>query len=333
MGAVYEVEQPALKRSLALKMLDVRLDDGLMNDARLRERFVREASLLAGLDHPNTVRVYDYGVEGQHPYLVMELVRGVTLRHLMAAGRLPALRLVRLLRQVCASVHQAHEQGLIHRDLKPANILVVTDQAQDVVKVVDFGLVKQVDEPLDEITGGGKILGTPQYMAPEQIRDDDPDRRCDIYAMGVLLFKGLTDAYPFPQKGGSKVLMAHLTQIPSTLAEADPHLAVPSLLQWTVTQCLRKRREDRFADAGELQRALKLCEAALLDESTATLARPALVEGRLVVTPVSAPPASSRALWMSLAGFSVVLLVMLLGLAVGYGAALAMGVSLPSEAL
>ena len=315
MGVVYEADQVQLGRAVALKVLDAR--PGQVSAHNIDQRFLREASLLSRLSHPNTVRVFDYGVEEGRPYLVMELIRGPTLRKLLQQGPLDPLRAVRIAWQVCGSLQEAHHAGVIHRDLKPANVLVTkAPDGSDRVKVVDFGLVKEI-QGATEMTADGLILGTPQFMAPEQIRSLPLDQRCDVYAMGVLLFKCLTGSYPHPQGDPTSVLMAHLKQAPQTLAGAGVDL--PGTLQWTLDRCLAKDRDERFIDARELQRALRLCEAALLDEATATLAHPVLIDGRIDL-PDPTPTARGWALrgGLLIVGLVALTATMFLGLAAGY---------------
>ncbi len=318
MGVVYEAEQVQLGRAVALKVLDARPSQ--VSTHNIRARFLREASLLSKLNHPNTVRVYDYGVEEDRPFLVMELVQGVTLRELLAEGVMPALRAVRICQQVCGSLHEAHRSGVIHRDLKPANVLISRGlEGDDLVKVVDFGLVKEIHGAI-EMTGEGLILGTPQFMAPEQIQAQPLDQRCDIYAMGVLLFRCISGKYPHAQGDPATVLMAHLKDPPRKLVDVSPALQLPEPVQWTIDKCLAKNRDDRFVDARELVRSLKLCEAALLDEATATLARPVLVDGR-VDLPADAPEAGRSLVSqvaLGLVGIFAIVLTMFLGLVFGY---------------
>ena len=318
MGAVYEAEQIPLGRLVAVKILDANPIEPRLSSEHAGARFLREASLLSKLTHPNTVRVYDYGVEMNRPFLVMELIRGSTLRQLLSGKKLDPLRTLRIARQVCASLHEAHQLGLIHRDLKPANILVTQDaDGADVVKVVDFGLVKEIEGAV-EMTEEGLILGTPQFMAPEQIRAEPLDQRCDIYAMGVLLFRSLTGHYPLAQGDPSSVLMSHLKDTPKSFAEVDPTLEVPDPVEWTVRRCLAKAREDRFLDAWELRRALAICEAALLDDGNATVNLLTLVQGRVVI------PSMARRLFrvdQRMVGVVVLLgllFTMLFGFVVGY---------------
>ncbi|MCA9491236.1 MAG: serine/threonine protein kinase, partial [Myxococcales bacterium] len=187
MGVVYEAIQEPLGRKVALKVLDIRAGDTSATAAnRHRERFLREASLLSALSHPNTVRVFDFGVHDGLTYLVMEYVDGPTLREILRAGPMDPLRAVRITRQICGSLDEAHERGKVHRDLKPANVMIARDQdGEDLVKVVDFGLVKEMEDAV-HMTGDNMMVGTPMYMAPEQIRGRKVDQRCDIYALGVV---------------------------------------------------------------------------------------------------------------------------------------------------
>ncbi|MEN0065220.1 MAG: serine/threonine-protein kinase [Myxococcota bacterium] len=324
MGVVYEAEQLQLNRTVAIKVLAASPHQVSARD--LSVRFLREASLLSKLSHPNTVRVFDYGVEDDRPFLVMEFVRGPTLRQLVNAGPIEPLRLLRIANQICGSLSEAHGIGIIHRDLKPANVLIAEGKdGTDLVKVVDFGLVKEV-EGASEMTADGLILGTPQFMAPEQIRGHALDQRCDVYAMGVLLFKCLTGEYPFPHAGPAAVLEAHLMKTPRAIREVLPELDIPSAVQWTIDRCLAKDRTQRFIDAGQLQRALRLCEAGLLDESTSTFASPVLVDGKIDVRPIkrAQPQRTSRRLKIALllAGLAV---AMSAGLVAGYGLTIQLG--------
>ncbi|MEO0606231.1 MAG: serine/threonine-protein kinase [Myxococcota bacterium] len=316
MGVVYEAEQTQLGRPVALKVLSA--SPLQVSSKDLGARFLREASLLSKLHHPNTVRVFDFGVEDGRSYLVMEFVPGPTLRQIANAGPVDPLRLVRIAWQICGSLAEAHQTGIIHRDLKPANVLIAEDKhGTDVVKVVDFGLVKEV-EGAAEMTAEGLILGTPQFMAPEQIRGRALDQRVDVYAMGVLLFKCLTGEYPFPHTGPAAVLEAHLGQTPRTVAEVAPGLQLPGVLQWTIDRCLAKDRSARFLDAGQLQRSLRLCEASLVDERTTTFAQPVLRDGRMDIETLAPPTRRTPRLAKLAILVAGLVVTMLSGLGAGY---------------
>ena len=279
-GRVYAAEQIALHRSVALKIL---APVELSRPERNRDRFLREASQLARLSHPNTVRVFDHGVEQDQSFIVMEYIEGPTLQALLVDTRLDPVRAVRLARQICGSLGEAHELGLVHRDLKPANVLVARGaHNEDLVKVVDFGLVKDVEDAV-HTTGEGQMVGTPMFMAPEQIRGQKLDQRCDVYALGVLLYRAITGYYPFADTLPAAVMMSHLNDAPLGFAAVAEELDLPECVEWTVLRCLEKDRNARFANVRELQRALKMCEASLLDDSTASLTRLDLVDGRVVL--------------------------------------------------
>lgn len=265
MGCVYQARQDPLDRPVAIKVLDPK---GATEDAEtFQARFAREASTLARLQHPNSVRVYDFGEWRNHTYLVMEYVDGYSLRRLQAGGPVPATRLLHIATQICDALQEAHALGLIHRDLKPANVLLTRHAgALDVVKVVDFGLAKEFHGS-DDLTMAGQVLGTPMYMAPEQIRDEAVDQRTDIYALGVLMYRALTGKTPFEKGKAMKVLMAHLKQAPPSFAEANPAVDVPPALEWVVQTCLAKKPEHRFANVVELKKALEAVKLAYEEPS------------------------------------------------------------------
>lgn len=307
-GRVYVAEQTSIGRSIALKIL---APTELARPEKSRDRFLREASQLARLSHPNTVRVFDHGVENDQSFIAMEYIEGPTLAALLSDTRLDPVRAVRIARQICGSLGEAHELGLIHRDLKPANVLVAKGaHNEDLVKVVDFGLVKDVEDAV-HTTGEGLMVGTPMYMAPEQIRGQKLDQRCDVYALGVLLYRAITGHYPFADKLPAAVMMSHLNDAPLRFGAVAAELDLPESVEWTVMRCLEKDRENRFANVRELQRALKLCEASLLDETTASLTQLRLLEGRVVLPEaiygrMPVPVSVRRKVWLRAAGIALV---------------------------
>lgn len=287
MGAVYLARQRRLDRHVAVKLLDL---EGTTDEPEiLVERFHREAAILARLRHANTVRVFDAGEWRGRLYLVMEHIEGGSLKRLFSTGPVPAPRLVHVVRQIAAALHEAHALGLIHRDLKPANILLTRIAHQsDVVKVVDFGLAKDCFG-CAELTSEGRVLGTPMYMAPEQVRDESADGRADLYAIGVLMFVGLTGQHPFSLGPASQVMVAHLDEAVPTFSEVAPHLHLPPVVEWTVRTALAKDRSERFASAVELDKALVLCLRALTGKPVPDVR---LVDGSVVV---EEPPAAAEA--------------------------------------
>jgi len=194
MGAVYAARQTSLERNVALKLLPAELS----HDAAAAERFRREARALAQLSHPNIVAIYDFGeTPGGSFYFVMEHVEGADLHRLIRDGKLPLAKALDVVRQVCDALEFAHSRGIVHRDIKPANILV---DPLGRVKVSDFGLAMLVTDPSPEaspsMTRG--VVGTPEYIAPEQRRGDGPvDHRADIYSLGVMLYEMLTGSIPY----------------------------------------------------------------------------------------------------------------------------------------
>ncbi|MDG1483465.1 MAG: serine/threonine-protein kinase [Myxococcota bacterium] len=270
MGKVYEAEQRPLSRTVAIKILDVREEQ--VEGEGFAERFLREASVLARLSDPNTVRIYDFGLWEGRSYLVMEFIDGQPLSHVVRRQPLPPLEAISIAMQICSSLSEAHKLGVVHRDLKLSNILVIRkDNGRWLAKVIDFGLVKDVVEDTSELTAVGQILGSPMYMAPEQIRSENIDQRVDLYALGVVLYRMLLCQRPFIQKGTPGLLFAHLNQPPRSFAEAAPGVVVPDCLEWTVMRCLEKDAAARFATAGELRRALKACRIAIEEPTLSTL--------------------------------------------------------------
>ena len=331
MGSVYEAVQTPLGRQVALKVLDIRPDhrERPGADKKDRKRFLREASLLSRLTHPNTVRVFDYGLQDDTPYIVMELVPGDTLAQILKkTGRLQPLRAVHIAQQICGALGEAHDFGVVHRDLKPANVLVSHGPGATDIKVVDFGLVKEMRDAV-EMTADGALIGTPMYMSPEQIRGEAIDQRCDIYALGVTLYLMTTGRVPFQEKQTAALLLAHIQDPPPPFATVPGAPTVPQLEQ-VVLRCLAKRPEDRFADADEVFRALCLCEAVMtgqVQSNTALVVRHGRVELPMHINvPTNAGVIDSRTLQRTrrrrmLARAGAVMVVLtgtLLALVIGY---------------
>ena len=251
MGVVYRGERLKLGRIVAIKVMHEELPAELSS----RQRFETEATAMAKLEHPHCAAVIDVGVHGNMPFVVMDYVAGETLRDLVANGPLPMARAVELVRQVLSGLAHAHEQGIIHRDIKPANIVVSQKSGLgDHVKILDFGLARITDAP--KVTTG-IVVGTPAYMAPEQIRGTAIDHRADLYSAGVLLFELLTAAKPFvsPKDDPVEVCSMHLKVPPPTLAATQPGIEFGEL-EAIVARALSKKPEDRYASAGEFAAAL-----------------------------------------------------------------------------
>jgi len=263
MGEVYRAEHTLLKRPCAIKLIK----QGEGADATMLARFEREVRSTARLTHSNTVQIYDYGrTDDGTFYYVMELLPGGSLEALVAEhGPLPPERVVHFLRQTCRALEEAHALGLVHRDLKPANIFAAERGGVfDVTKLLDFGLVKHaaVDHPDDsKLTAEGSFSGSPLYMSPEQATSfGRVDGRGDIYALGAVAYFLLTGKPPFSGKHALEILMAHARDEAVPLSQLNRD--VPNDLEQVVRRCLEKKPEDRFQDAGALERALAECECA-----------------------------------------------------------------------
>jgi serine/threonine-protein kinase len=262
MGRVYKARQQPLGREVALKVLDPRHQGEL--DPEFQARFFLEASTSAKLSHPNTVTVFDYGKTNDDIYfIVMELVEGRTLAAMLKdEAPIDPERAVHIAVQIARSLREAHGIGVIHRDLKPANVLLARHADEtDFVKVLDFGLVKNVAED-DELTQAGLFMGSPKYMAPEQIQGGMVDGRTDVYALGVMLYLMLTGRVPFDRPNQVQILMAHMREAVPPITR-DDGVPVPPSLQQVVLRCLAKDADARFANMNELINALKHAGSAM----------------------------------------------------------------------
>jgi serine/threonine-protein kinase len=254
MGVVYRGVSLTVDRAVAVKLMHA----SLPGEMAARERFQREAKLMALVDHPHCVSVIDYGLHHGKPYLVMEMVRGRSLYEVLAEQRRIAVpRAADILRQVLSGLAYAHEQGIIHRDIKPANIMITPKAPLGVhVRILDFGLAR-LRESSTSLTDG-LAVGTPSYMSPEQCRGDTLDVRVDIYACGIVLFEMLTGRKPFVAKDPIAIVKHQLETPPPRLADvADGEFGE---LEAVVARALAKAPADRFASANAMSDAI---EAAL----------------------------------------------------------------------
>ncbi|KFE64681.1 TonB family protein [Hyalangium minutum] len=267
MGKVYKAMQAPLDRVVALKVLNPSFPS--TKDPGFQQRFLREASLTSKLRHPNTVTVIDYGQsEDGIYYIAMEYLEGRTLAQALAqSGSLPWSRVIAIVQQVCRSLREAHGIGIVHRDLKPANIMLLNESDQDLVKVLDFGLVKYIAENEaqaalnPEITQSGTFLGSPQYMAPEQARNVS-DARSDIYSLGVVMYQMLQGRPPFIARDHLELIFAHCKEPPPPFNSLRPHHPVPADIEHVVMRCLEKDPARRYQSMDEMLEALRTANMA-----------------------------------------------------------------------
>jgi len=268
MGEVYKATHTMLARPAAVKLIRAETlggSDGEGGQLAMR-RFAREAEAAANLRSPHTVEVYDFGVtEDQTLYFVMEMLDGMDLETLVRQhGALPAGRVIHIVRQACESLEEAHVRGLVHRDIKPANIHVGrVGLRHDFVKVLDFGLVKEVKRPSADdtlITAKGIALGTPSYMAPELALGEEVDGRADIYALGCVTFYLLTGRLVFEADNPMRVMVKHVEEKPVP-PSARTDLPVPTSLDAAVLGCLAKDPATRTPSAAAFADGLTAAEA------------------------------------------------------------------------
>ena len=242
MGVVYRAYDLRLKRTVALKLVTPEL----ALDERFRERFTRETELAMSLEHPNVVPIHDAGEVAGRLYLAMRLVAGTDLRQLLRAeGALEPTRALAICRQLANALDAAHARALVHRDVKPSNVLL--DESEHVY-LTDFGLTRRLEEQGAQ-AGEGRSVGTPAYLAPEQIEGTPVDGRADVYSLGCLLYECLTGEPPF---AGSRleVAFAHLEEEPPTASERNPDL--PDAIDAVIRRALAKSPEDRFPTCAAL---------------------------------------------------------------------------------
>ena len=263
MGDVYLGEHLLLKRTCAIKL--IRPEQA--GDPTTLSRFEREVQAMATLTHWNTVEVYDYGRTSDGTfYYVMEYLPGLGLQELVEEhGPLPPGRAIHFLRQVCAALKEAHAIGLIHRDIKPSNVIACQrGGVHDIAKLLDFGLVQDIGgftAGSDKLTMQGAVLGSPNYISPEQASGKNRiDPRTDIYSLGALAYFLVTGQTPFIRETAMELLAAHMKD--EVMPPHDLRPELPHDLEEVILMCLRKNPDDRFSDAEILDLALAACDSA-----------------------------------------------------------------------
>ncbi|MGH9837494.1 MAG: SUMF1/EgtB/PvdO family nonheme iron enzyme [Blastocatellia bacterium] len=305
MGTVYRATHVHLESEFAVKVLHPEM---VSYDGAI-ERFRREAKAARRIQHPNAIEVTDFGVTADNlVYLVMEIVEGRLLREMINEGRFEYHRTVELLCQVCAAIQAAHDNKVIHRDLKPDNIIIQRIGAQEMVKVLDFGIAKllEANHPAGEqraLTQQGMLIGTPQYMSPEQCQGRDLEPPSDIYSLGIIAYEMLCGQTPFVSQTQMGYIAKHLREEPRPLRSLAPR--VPASIERVIMRTLAKEPEDRPATASDFARELREAVREADERGNPASARDTLIESRpdgkatlAITTPktVSAPtdPAQSR---------------------------------------
>src|SRR6185503_4304704 len=222
-------------------------------------RFNREAANASKISHPNVAAVYDFGETPDGViFLAMEFVDGPPLTKVIEqAGALPAKRAAEIVRQTGEALAVAHDMGIVHRDLKPDNIMIArTRDGADLVKVVDFGIAKAAGVDAQKVTKTGLVVGTPDYMSPEQLAGDKLDGRSDLYSLALVAFNMLTGTLPFPSDSQQESMIMRLTDRPKTLGEMRPDVAWPADVQAVMDKALERDVAQRYQNATDFGRAL-----------------------------------------------------------------------------
>jgi serine/threonine-protein kinase len=255
MGDVWSAADMRINRQVAVKVLPRAYSE----DSSHRQRFMREARLLASLEHPNIVKVFDLGFDDEgHPYLVMELLHGRNLGDVLdAEGALQPRKACAITAGLLSALSAAHRSGVVHRDVKPDNAILATSGATQIVKLLDFGISRSFLNNADRVTDSGLVLGTPYYMPPEQIYGQPLDERSDVFAVGSTFYELLTGRTPVlfvADESPVKLFERLLSEDPP--APSEVREGVPGMLDAIVLRALAKKREDRFANCEQMRKAL-----------------------------------------------------------------------------
>jgi len=270
MGVVYKALDPVLNRHVAIKVMG----DAISRDDELRDRFLREARAAGSLQHPNVITIYDFGDVDGHPYIAMEYVEGIDLEDLLRSGTPLSLDAkLGIMIDVLNGLAYAHKRGVVHRDIKPANIRV---DEEGHARIMDFGIAHLNSSAMTKMTRTGIMLGTPNYMAPEQITGQEITARTDIFAAGAVLYEILTNARPFQADTLHAVLYKITSEKPPALATLLPGL--PASLDDVISKALAKEPNDRFGSATEMANELARVRATLSQAPTSAMSLHATIE-------------------------------------------------------
>ena len=307
MGDVYRCYDHGLEREVAVKVLAEQSD-------RMHQRFLAEAQAMARLNHPNIVAVYDVGMDGSRSYIIMEHVRGVTIREI-DRGAYTIDRAIDVVLQVLGALRYAHEMDVVHRDIKPGNVLISDD---DVVKVTDFGLARRISD-VGNLSQTSEIVGTIAYLPPERFMGKSGDRSGDLYSVGVLLYELLTGQLPFTENADDLVstMIAHVNETPMPARSLNPR--IPEALDHISAKLLDADPAHRFADAQELIDAIEALSKASAGDPSWRSRLPALRAAQGTRAPASAaesgyPSTEPKRLSGSASGYAEALSLMQRGI-------------------
>ena len=290
MGAVYLAEHVKMGRKSAIKVMSA----SMSQDADAVSRFNREANNASRIQHPNICAIYDFGETPDGlMYLAMEFIEGNSLNEILKkSGPMTLQRATHILRQTAEALHVAHEGGIVHRDLKPDNIMIAQQGGKDLVKVVDFGIAKAVggDESGQKVTKTGLVVGTPEYMSPEQLSGDKLDGRSDLYSLALVYYRMITGTLPFQAETSQETMIKRLTDDPMPLRQALPTANFPAGLQQVMDHALARYANDRYSDAVEFAKDVEASLVGIAPEGGATM----VVGAADMKTMVAGPPPKTR---------------------------------------
>ena len=297
MGQVYLAEHVRMGRKSAVKVLH----PAMVHDTDAISRFNREAANASRISHPNVAAIYDFGETSDGLiYLAMEFVEGEPLTAVIErVGALPAARAASIVRQTGDALAVAHDFGIVHRDLKPDNIMIARNRdGSDCVKVVDFGIAKAANVEAQKVTRTGLIVGTPEYMSPEQLAGDPLDGRSDVYSLALVGFTMLTGQLPFPSETAQEAMIMRLTDRPRSLAEMKPEVKWPAELQAVMDRALSRDVAGRYSSAAEFGRDFaaavdRMPQAVATEAGTSIIETPALPRTAIAPAPTSIASATS----------------------------------------
>ena len=255
MGVVYKALDPLLDRTVAIKTLNLSFSEEEMGE--YEARFYQEAKAMGKITHPNIINLYNVGRNETHAYITMEFLEGQELRHILDSGkRLGIDRIVDIARQVAEGLAYAHEHSIVHRDIKPSNIMILKS---GLVKITDFGIARIPSSAIKTMTG--MVMGSPQYMSPEQVTGKATDHRTDIFSLGVVLYEMLTGSPPFKGENIHAIMLEIMNfspPLPGTLNRRSPQM-----LDYIVAKALAKNADDRYQHMEEFAEDLKACARGL----------------------------------------------------------------------